>query len=56
MKLFIANLKIQAAENPLFAVVIISSALSVLVKLMDSGNARRNSRAWAKEVDRRSKL
>lgn len=49
--------RIQQAwnENPLAVIAVASGAAFAAAKLIDSLNGTRNSRAWAKEVDRRER-
>lgn len=54
MNEFIDNLKRQAAENPVVAVVVAAGLITAISKLVDSTGNARNSRAWAQEVRRRA--
>jgi hypothetical protein len=49
------NLKRQVEENPLVAAGIGAALLSGATKLINARSNARNSRTWAKEVDRRRK-
>jgi hypothetical protein len=53
MDKFIANLKSAAEESPLIAVGVAVAGVSALTKLLNANTERKNSKAWAKEVDRR---
>lgn len=53
MDKFLNNLKRSAEENPLFALGVGAAALTAISKLLNAGTERKNSKAWAKEVDRR---
>lgn len=53
MKKFIDNLKIQAQENPVVAVLVGAAGITAITKLMQANTERANSKSWAKEVDRR---
>lgn len=53
MKKFVNNLKRQAEENPMAALFIAGGVIAATAKLMDANTSRVNSKAWAKEVDRR---
>lgn len=55
MKTYINNLKRQAEEHPLEAAGIAVLAITALTKLMNAETERKNSKSWAKEVDRRSR-
>jgi len=55
MEKFLDNLKRQAEENPVLALGVAAGVLTALAKLIDSGADARNSRAWAKEVQRRAR-
>lgn len=53
MKKFIDNLKKQAEENPLAALVICAGVVTAIAKLLQVNNEWSNSKTWSKEVDRR---
>lgn len=55
-KRFYNRLKIQAQENPLAAIVIATLFITATSKLIDANTSRKNSKAWAKEVDRRAAM
>lgn len=50
-----ANLKHQVEENPLAAAGIAAALLAGASKLLNASTSRRNSKAWTKEVNRRTK-
>jgi hypothetical protein len=52
---FVQRLKVQAEENPLLAVFIGATALSVVAKVIQANTERSNARTWAKEVERRDR-
>jgi hypothetical protein len=56
VKRFTTNLKRQVEENPLAAIMIATTAATVVVKLISVSNEHRNSKAWSKEVDRRRRM
>ena len=51
---FVANLKRQAEENPMLALGIGATVVTVITKFIGASVDLRNSNAWAKEVARRS--
>lgn len=51
---FVNNLKRQAEENPVLAVVVGAGLVTATSKLVSAVSDSRNSRAWAKEVARRT--
>lgn len=53
VKRFTDNLKRQAQEKPLEALAIATALLIAVAKVMDANTQRSNSKAWAREVDRR---
>lgn len=53
MNKFVENLKRQCEENPLVAVGVAAAALTAVAKLTQSANETRNSKTWAREVERR---
>lgn len=53
VKRFLDNLGRQVEENPLLALGIATAAAAAATKLMQASAEQRNSRSWAKEVDRR---
>lgn len=55
MKFDTTNLKRQIEEQPLIALGLASAALSGVAKLMNAETARRNSKTWKREVQRRTK-
>jgi hypothetical protein len=50
-----AKLKEQVEDQPLVAAGIGAALLTGVVKLMNANTARKNSKTWAKEVNRRTK-
>jgi hypothetical protein len=50
------KLKKEWEERPIIVITAGSVAASMLIKLLEVTNETRNSRAWAKEVKRRSKM
>lgn len=55
MNEFLENLKRQAEENPVLALGVAAGLITAISKLTDSTANAKNSKAWAKEVDRRIK-
>lgn len=55
MDRFIENLKNQAEENPVLAMGVAAGLITAISQLMNSTTNKKNSKAWAKEVDRRIK-
>lgn len=55
MDRFIENLKNQAEANPVLAMGVAAALITSTSKLIDSLANAKNSKAWAKEVDRRVK-
>jgi hypothetical protein len=53
MNKFLENLKHQAEENPVLALGVTAGLITAISKLMDSTANTKNSKAWAKEVERR---
>lgn len=53
MKKFADNLKRQAEENPVAALAVSALVITAVTKLMQANTEARNSKSWAKEVDRR---
>jgi len=53
MKRFVDQLSRQAEENPLLALGVASTVVAVATKFMQANAEQRNSKSWAKEVDRR---
>ena len=53
MKRFIDNLKRQAEENPILALGVTAAVATAASKLLHTMTEARNSKTWAKEVDRR---
>ena len=53
MKKYIDNLKRQAQENPIAAIVVGALAITAISKLMQANTEKANSKSWAKEVERR---
>lgn len=49
------NLKKQIEENPLIAAGIGAALLTGASRLMNANTARKNSKTWKKEVDRRNR-
>jgi hypothetical protein len=54
MERFIENLKRQAEENPVLALGVAAGLITAISKLIDANADMKNSRAWAKEVARRT--
>ena len=52
MKRYIDNLKTQAEENPLVAAGIGITLIVAIKGLLQADNDRRNTKTWAREVDR----
>jgi len=55
MNEFLENLKRQAEENPVLAMGVAAGLITAISRLTDSHVNAKNSKAWAKEVDRRVK-
>ena len=55
MDRFLENLRRQAEENPLVAMGVAAALITAISKLSNSHTDAKNSKAWAKEVDRRVK-
>ena len=55
MDKFIANLQRQAEENPVLALGVAAGLITAVSKLLDATANTKNSKAWAKEVNRRVK-
>jgi len=53
MNRFINNLKRQAEENPFLALGVGAAVATAASKLLHTMTETRNSKTWAKEVDRR---
>lgn len=53
MKQYLENLKRQAEENPIVALIVGAGAITAVTKLLQANTERKNSQTWAKEVDRR---
>jgi hypothetical protein len=51
---FLTNLQRQAEENPVLALGVAAGLITAISKLIDSSGNARNSRAWAREVQRRA--
>lgn len=51
--MFLANLKRQAEENPVFAIGAGAAAVQAVTKLCNVYIANKNSNAWKQEVKRR---
>lgn len=49
------HLKKQVEENPLLAAGVFGGVLAAAAKLMNANTARKNSKTWKKEVDRRDR-
>lgn len=49
------NLKRQVEENPLLAVGVGAAAVTAVTKLLNATTAHKNSKTWAKEVNRRNR-
>ena len=54
MEQFLANLKLQAEQNPIVALGVGAAVITAITKLIGMSVESRNSRAWAQEVARRS--
>jgi hypothetical protein len=54
MDRFIDNLKRQAEDNPVLALGVAAALITAVSKLLDSSNNARNSKAWDREVARRT--
>lgn len=48
------RLKKQVEENPLLAAGVLAGVLTGASKLMNANTARKNSKTWKKEVNRRA--
>lgn len=55
MDKFFENLKHQAEENPVIALAAGAALITSVSRLISASSNSRNSKAWAKEVDRRVK-
>ena len=55
MNEFLENLKREASENPVFAIAVCAGLLTAASRFINASGNARNSKAWAKEVDRRIK-
>lgn len=55
MNEFLTNLQRQAEANPVLALGVAAGLITAISKLIDSSGNSRNSKAWAREVDRRIK-
>lgn len=55
MQKFVENLKRQIEENPVFALATGAAVVQAMTRLVQTNTARKNSKAWQKEVDRRVK-
>lgn len=53
MRSYIDRLKVQAEENPLFALAIAAGVATAAAKLMQANTDRKNAQSWAREVERR---
>ena len=51
---FLQNLKRQAEENPMLALGVGAAVATVVTKLINASVDAKNSRAWSREVARRS--
>jgi hypothetical protein len=54
VKTFLNNLRTQAEENPMLALGIGTAVVAAATRFLGAGVDMKNSRAWAKEVNRRS--
>ena len=54
MNKFYENLKRQATENPVYAVVAAAVLITAVSKLMDANTQRSYAKTHAREIDRRS--
>jgi hypothetical protein len=55
MNRFLENLKTQAEDNPVLALGVGAGLITAISKFTDSLVNQKNSKAWAKEVERRVK-
>lgn len=55
MKKFVENLKNQASEQPVYALMAGAAVVQAITKLVNTNTQRKNSKVWKKEVDRRVK-
>ncbi|HVI79594.1 MAG TPA: hypothetical protein VM715_15795 [Candidatus Acidoferrum sp.] len=53
MNRLLENLQRQAEENPMLALGVAAGLITAISKLIDSSANAKNSKAWAKEVNRR---
>lgn len=53
MQKFLDNLRRQAEENPILALGVGAAVVTATSKLVHTATEARNSKTWAKEVDRR---
>ena len=53
MKKFVNNLKVQAEQNPVAAVIVASIALKAVTGMMNASTERVRAQTHAKEIDRR---
>ena len=53
MNEFLESLKQQAKENPLLAIAAGSGVVTIVTKLIRTGNESVRAHAWKKEVNRR---
>lgn len=56
MKKFIDNLKRQAEENPIVALMAVAAVFTATSKLMDANTARSAAKTHAMEIQRRMML
>jgi hypothetical protein len=54
LKRFWNRLKLQAQENPVLTLAVVTALLTATTKFAGLAIEMRNSRAWAKEVSRRA--
>lgn len=55
MNQFVANLKRQAEENPVFALATGAAVVQAVTKLVTTNTDRKKAKTNAKEIDRRIK-
>jgi hypothetical protein len=53
MKKFVNNLKLQAEQNPVAAIVVASIALKAVTGALNASNERLRAQTHAREIDRR---
>lgn len=53
MKKFIDNLKRQAEENPIVAIIVVTAAIKAGAHMMEASTVRTKARTHEREIDRR---